>query len=267
MLRIIEAIIPSIANYQSNKKVKEKIKAQINLNCPSENIDLNTIALDDLQQLYNDNKDLKNKLEDKAKTNIIGVTIAVTLILGAYSLIQNITAKHHLSFFFWIAFSLFVLSVIYMLAAGIHSIHVLTAENEFYFPNVGLSDNDRKKDLDKIIGLNNAKNTIRNNYIFTAYECIRNSLFCLFAVMVIAIIPAPPKTISTMSQGTFFFSESAMESISTEVDKQVVEDYINKNLQDGQYSVIDKNNQLFLKYTIKDNQIIVHLIEPYYSID
>lgn len=264
MLRVIEAILPSVANIQSNNKVKQKIKNEQNLDFPSKNVDLAAVTINDLQQIYDFDKSIKDKLEDKAKTNIIGVTISVTLIMGAYSLIQNVISKHGYSFLFWIAFCLFILSVIYMLAAGISSIHVLTAENVFHIPEIGLTDDEKKKDYDKQIGFNRARNTIRNNYVFTSYECIRNSLVCLFAVMVIAIVPAYTKNVNqSKQQGFFFFSESAMESIANGINRQDIEDTINQDRTNGEHTVINEDSRLFIKYSVDEDQVIVLLAEQY----
>lgn len=264
MLRIVETIIPSVAIIQSNRKVNQKIKNEDSLDCPSRVADLASISIDDLQQIYDADKSIKDKLEDKAKTNIIGVTISVTMIMGSYSLIQNVVSKHGYNFLFWTAFVLFILSVIYMLAAGIGSIHVLTAENIIHIPEIGLADEDKKKDYDKKIGLNRAQNTIRNNYVFTSYECIRNSLVCLFAVMVIAIIPAFSKNVNkSKQQGMFFFSESAIESLFSGINRQEIEDIINQDLNNGKHNVIDEDSRLFIKYSVDDGQVSVFLIEQY----
>lgn len=264
MLRVIEAILPSVPNIQSNKKVRRKIKNEQNLDYPSKNADLATVTINDLQQLYDIDKSIKDKLEDKAKTNIIGVTISVTLIMGAYSLIQNVISKHAYSILFWIAFCLFILSVIYMLAAGINSIHVLTAENVFHIPEIGLTDEEKKKDYDKQIGLNRARNTIRNNYVYTSYECIRNSLVCLFVVMVIAIVPANTKNGNqSKQQGIFFFSEAAMESIVNGINRQEIESIINQDLTNGNHTVINEDSQLFIKYSVDEERVIVLLAEQY----
>lgn len=264
MWKVLEVILPSIANIQATKKIKNNISQKRNLKLPSQETAIENLSQEDLYKLYNDDLRWKEKLEDKAKTNVIGVTISVTLIMGAYSLMYNILDKFSTNIIFWLAFCLFVLSVIYMVAAGIHAIRVLTAENTIYCPALGLKDEDRKKDIDIKIGLNRAQNTLRNNYVYTSYECIRNALICLFVVMVIAIVPVQDakKQGQSYSHGNYYYSEQAMIAINGGIDKDVVESYISTNLKNGKFSTIDKIDNLFLKYSVDNDNVTVYLVEP-----
>lgn len=78
------------ANWEDNKKLRTKIKAQNDdgSSNPAESI-LSTakkpddLATDVFESLYNDTLKAKDKIEEKAKTNIIGVSISITLIMGA----------------------------------------------------------------------------------------------------------------------------------------------------------------------------------------
>ncbi len=264
MWKVLEEIMPSIANIQASNKIKIKISQKRNLNLPSQETVIENLSKDDLNKLYNDDMRWKERLEDKAKTNVIGVTISVTLIMGAYSQMHNILDKFSTNIIFWLSFCLFVLSVIYMVASGIHAIHVLTAENIIYCPALGLNNEDWKKDLDLIIGLNRAQNTLRNNYVYTSYECIRNALICLFVVMVIAIVPVKDtkKQSQSYSHGNFYYSEQAMNTINGGIDRDVVESYISTNLRNGEFSTIDQIDNLFLKYAVDNDNVIVYLVEP-----
>ena len=259
---IFEHIFPSYANRCSNKKVKHRIESRENLDCPSRENSLDLLSKDELQSLLDKASQARTKLEDKAKTNVIGVTISVTLIMGAYTLVQNISGKYGTSIPFWIAFILFVSSVLYMIVAVIHAIHVLTAENIVYYPKPGLEGDEEKKDLDVQVGLNRAQNLIRNNYVFTSYECIRNSLICLFAVMVIAIVPLNSKRIiDSYSQGSYYFSEQALKSIKRGIDSVTVKRFIDLKAKDGYYFAVDEQDGLYIEYSIKDGNATVYVIE------
>jgi len=264
MWTVFEKILPSIANIQATNTIKKKISQKNNLSLPSRETEIENLSADDLNKLYDDDMRWKERLEDKAKTNVIGVTISVTLIMGGYTLLRNISDKFSTNGIFWISFCLFVLSVLYMLEAGIHAIHVLAAENTIYYPALGLNEEDRKKDIDLKIGLNRAQNTLRNNFVYTSYECIRNALICLFVVMVIAIIPVQDakKQGQSFSHGNFYYSEQAMNTINSGIDKDVVETFINTNLTNGEFSTVDRVNKLFLKYSVDNNIVTVYLVEP-----
>lgn len=266
MLRVIDWIIPSFSNWLSNKTVRKKIEKEEGLDRPSVKEPLNKLSVEALEKLYNADKLAKDKLEDKAKTNVIGVTISVTLIMGAYSLLQNISDKYGVGFLYITAFVLFVCSVIYMLAAGTHAIHVLTAENTFHTVSLALDNDLLKEDLDRQIGLNRARNTLRNNYVFTSYECIRNALICLFAVMVIAIMPTRDQAhkYAPVQQGNYFLSAEAMQSVFNGIDLSVVTDFIESQpSKEGVTATIDESDKLFVKYSIGDGEVIIYLIEPY----
>lgn len=264
MWKVIEELIPSIANYCSNKKIRNKIKKKDDLDFPSKDAILENITIQELKNLYDSDLRWKDKLEDKAKTNVIGVTISVTLIMGAYTLIQYISSKFGNSVLFWIGFALFILSVAYMLEAGIHAIHVLTVENVIYYPTPGHEEEELKNNLNLQIGLNRAQNTLRNNFVFTSYECIRNALICLFVVMVIAIMPIQENSadITSYKHGNYFYSGEAVTSFATGVEKEKVEAFIDTNITDGDYSVVDQADNLFIKYSISNGKVTVFLIEP-----
>ena len=269
---VIEKIIPTIANMVSDKKCKDKIKRvleddgcdnkhRISFNCPSNETDLCELSYDVLCQLYDFEVQRKEVLENKAKTNVIGVTVAVSLIMGAYSLLQSVSQKQGVGALFWIECGLFMLAVAYMMAAGIHAIYSLIAENMLYTPRLGLKGEEKKNDLDSIIGMNRTTNTIRNNHVYTSYECIRNSLVCLFIVMIIAIVPGGDKKTGAQIHGQFYYSEQAMDSLNNGIDRSNIENYVDSIKVDGDHSVINQADKLFIKYSYHNDIISIHLIE------
>ena len=259
---MIENVFPTIINHIKIKKIRSKINSSAGLDCPSNEIDINKLLLSDLEKLYESDLKIKDKLEDKAKANIIGVTIAVTLIMGAYTLVQSIYAKSGSMYLIWLSFVLFVLSVIFMLEAGMHAIHVLTAENIVYNPSISAPYESKKSDINLQIGLNRAQNLIRNNYIYTSYICMRNSLICLFLVMIFAIFPIKGGSHCNYTHGNFFFSEQAMTYMDNESERNKVEDFINNNLENGDYSIVDFEDYYYLKYNVEDGTVRVILVEP-----
>ncbi len=266
LLDIISFFIPSVNMKASNKQIKKNIETQ-NLDYPSKTASLEKIDVDELKQIYDKDMEIKGKLEDKAKTNVIGITISVTLIMGSFSLLQNVSDKYGVDLLYWVVFSVFVLSVAYMLSAGLMVIHVLIAENAIFMPQLALEGEEEKKNLDKIIGLNRAQNTIRNNYVYTSYSCIRNSLVCLFIVMIMAILPihmSAPNTAQSQIHNNFYYSEAAIQSIIDGVDKQYIESFIElQPRRDGNHSVVDTANKLYLKYSESNGAINVILVETY----
>ncbi|MFV0361613.1 MAG: hypothetical protein ACK5LL_00780 [Suipraeoptans sp.] len=130
---------------------------------------------------------MKSKLEDKAKTIIAALTISITLILNLSYIIEIITLKVQQKYFAYVLFLIAILSILYMIIAGILSIQVLIKENVVY--TIPLEERENRKRIIQITQLNINQNLIRNNDIYAAYLLIRNSVICLFIIFVLAICP------------------------------------------------------------------------------
>jgi hypothetical protein len=80
--------------------------------------------------------------------------------------------------------------------------------------------------------------------------------------MVIAILPMQSKTTMTAyNHGEYYYSEQAMGSMANGIDRGAVEAFIDANMADGDYAVVDDSKKLFLKYSITGGQVTVYLIE------
>lgn len=267
---LLDFFAPTIANWRDCNKIKTKIESGLGCNPPSNEFGIDEWTLDDLKELYETETTRKSKFEDKAKTNVIGITISVTLIMGACTLMQNVKDNYSDGIIYWIAFTIYVLSVIYMLEAGLHAIRVITSENVVHIPNLKKTEKEKKIEYDKAIAMNRARDLIRNNYVFTSYECIRNALFCLFIVMVIAVFPLKESdagSVGAVINGNFYYSSQAMQSLKEGVDQSVVEITITEQIKAGNdsgiVSMIDDTNHLFIKYSADKGKVDVYLVETY----
>lgn len=101
---IIEQIFPSLSVRKANKKLKEKINSKDNQSNVAFMDNVDVISIESFRKKYAETFDVKNKFEDKAKTNVIGITIAITVIMGASglidSLIKNIPLLHFIGYLF-----------------------------------------------------------------------------------------------------------------------------------------------------------------------
>lgn len=281
---IIDLLFPMAANWEDNKKLRAKIKAQ-NDDCSSNPVEsiLSTVkkpddlATDVFENLYNDTLKAKDKIEEKAKTNIIGVSISITLIMGASGMLSALNEKFQISWFAWVAFILMLAAVIYMLFAGILVIRLLTNENEVYTLDLNSflpgSNLLMRKEYDRCIILNRYKNIIRNNYLFTSYECIRNSLICLFAILVMTTIPlSTPKgnqnIVYVSDPYSFRYSSSSVEYLKQNDVQKIVESYITsvvenkKSNTEQTFGVVEEDCNLFIKFDVSGSTINVLLLEP-----
>lgn len=178
-------IIPIIDTMKANKKLKTK-NNEANIQIPEK---LKDIDIKYLEEDYKNTLETKNRFEDKAKTIIAALTIAITLILNLSKIIEAITAKYDMQIVNICIAVLAILAIVYMLIAGMMSIQVLIKENLLY--SIPLEDRTKqdKKAIYIKTQLNINQNLIRNNIIFSAYRSIRNSVFCLVIIFILAILP------------------------------------------------------------------------------
>lgn len=287
MNKVIDLVFPMISNCQANAKLRKKIhpKDENGQDIEPESIlsyieNSDLINLDILKGWYDETFKAKEKIEDKAKTNIIGISISITLIMGASGILSVLNNKYLSPAVSWVAFVLIVVSIIYMLTAGILIIRLLTNENEIYMVTLSelASGGEILRDqYGKRISQNQNKNVIRNNYLFTSYECIRNSLVCLFVILILTTIPINLKS-EDISDNALYQSEtysilytsSAVDYIQKHDAQSIVErsifeavERIEKNNNAQALGIIDEKNHLFIKFRVIDDSIEILLIEPY----
>lgn len=191
-VNIIEAVFPIIGNYKSNKKIHENLEKDNYRSVYTKDFD--TISIETVKEKYQDTLYIKDKLEDKAKINVVATSLSVSLILNAYNMLNIISDKFHCQAIVWMVSIFFLAAVAYMIVAGILSIKLLVSENIIYtvsLESYTLDNNIIRSRYVICISKNNIQNIIRNNMVYTSYECIRNALVCLFIMLVVIIFPAP----------------------------------------------------------------------------
>ncbi len=268
---VFNCVFPFFDNYKINKKVK---KDNTNIFSYIENSE--KISLKKIEEQYNDSLSDKVKLEDKAKTNIVGITITITLILSVSNILNVIVDKYNSKMITWIAFFLALLSVVYMVGAGILAIKVLVNENIAYKINIKNLSNDKelREDFECCISKNRNQNIVRNNNIYTSYECIRNSIICLLIIFIMLSLPISheaKKVDNYVSNNSFMYAESAIEYFENH-DNQVynieglVNTYISNHSKDiienKFYGIYDDESNIFIKFNIVNDSINIILIEP-----
>ncbi|MDU3602674.1 MAG: hypothetical protein E7F91_00580 [Veillonella sp.] len=194
MNRILYTIFPPCESCKANTIIKSRMfsKDESGISIKASGIlekvdNPENISTEVLKELYEQTFNIKNKLEDKAKSNIIGITISVSLIVGSIKLISFLPAGvGRVS----IAV-LLVIGVSYMILSGWLAIYMLIEENETYIikiTSLGEGETVLREDYSQCIEQNQSKNLIRNNYLFASYACIRNSLISLFIMFLIIIV-------------------------------------------------------------------------------
>lgn len=282
MNKLISIFLPFYLNKKSNDILREKLADTNNVGvlCSIENSD--KIGAEILKEQYSETLRIKEKLEDKAKTNVAGITISITLIMGASGLLNTIYTKFNSPLISWMSFLLFAVAVVYMLIAGIMAIGVLINENEIYIVQLSNLAEDSlalRDDYDQCIGQNRMKNLIRNNTVYTSYECIRNSLMCLFVLLVFVTIPfsfntsAYPYTENDKSEIQIVYSGSTIPNINEDNWQSSIEQTIMQAKSTGllinnqTLGFLSSNGRIFVKVKSDNETITVLLVEPVKQID
>lgn len=213
--------------------------------------------------------DIKNKLEDKAKANIVAFTVSISLILGLSALISSIYGDIDYKYVHYVIFTITIVGMVFMIVASLLSIDMLNNENIVYMPNL-LEFNKSEIELYKIymksIDLNKKQNLIRNNMIFTSYECIRNSIFCFFIVFIISILPyKEPNYIKIdyeYDNTKIAYSVQAISTNDINEMKNEINEFIFLNInmfrENREYKLIDRENNLFIKAYWNGQWVIVN---------
>lgn len=256
-------IIPIIDIVKTNKLLREKNRTVSNIEIP-ENID--EIDIKYLDDDYKATLDAKNRFEDKAKTIIAALTIAITLILNLSKIIDTVANKIPIPYFNYGIFILAILSILYMLMAGIMSIQVLIKENLLY--SISLEKRTDKKSIYQLTQQNVNQNLIRNNIIYTAYLSIRNSVICLLIIFVLAIYPyqvSENNTVGTIqiSNGTeIVYGNHAIEWMVNNSQRKpdydaIIETYNNICNDGTQKNIYDRNQGIIVTIEFYNNSYLV----------
>lgn len=161
MNKFIAFFFPFYMNRRMNKKLRDKLSNNDDIGIFNSIDDISNIELEILENKYKEIINTKDKLEDKAKLNVAGITIAITLIMGAIGLLDVIYNKYNSVWFRWLMFALLIFGIVYMLIAGIMAIKVLIDENEVYtvgFMKINDEINSVKLEYQNAINKNAIKN-------------------------------------------------------------------------------------------------------------
>lgn len=262
---IKKELLPMILNSSNEKKMNQKISEVSNYDSEDINIsELKYVQLNNQTKLewikkeYDNSINRITKFEDKAKNNLIAISISVTIMLGLITPINQIYTKYNNTVIKIIGILLCLGVVFFMLYAGILSLKVLMEKNIVYKVSlIDLNGNDdsMKKIYAQDIELNEMNNTIRNNYINTSFRCIRNALVFLVVIFMIGIMPvynSEEKVIDTKLNQL----QDSINEIDNKVTEIEVKESNSKDLSYKQEERIEKLEQDFaiLKSKLSEQQ-------------
>lgn len=261
-------ILPFVEAYAANKNISKSI-AEL-----GEKAFEDKKIFEELKSEYNLTFQRKDKFEDKAKNNIISVTIAVTLIMGALPLIKEFISSdaYIVSLLGVISF---VISVAYMIIAGVNAFTAIIEKNTVYISKL---NNDDLDEIRQAIEGNNYYNLIRNNLVNASYRCIRNSLVCMFFVMILLIttqfeLNSDKSNIDADIHTTYFYNAEVIKSnrfedIQLEVEESILNSVTVSELGIGEIiGIIDTKYNLFIKVRKVDETTINILMIEHFEIE
>ena len=258
-------IIPIIDIYKTNKSLRKK-------NGSTDTIDIpDNIEHADMKYLEDDYKatiETKNRFEDKAKTIIAALTIAITLILNLSKIIDTIATKIPIPYFNYVIFILAILCILYMMVAGIMSIQVLIKENLLFSISLEDRTNKNKRVIFRATQQNINQNLIRNNIIYASYLSIRNSVICLLIIFILAIYPYKISqnanvTIPHTNNGVeLIYGSRVVEWLGDNSQKdinfnQIIEAYDNVSYDGTQKNIYDKHQGIIVTIELLNNSYYI----------
>ena len=172
---------------RANKRIKKRIDGG-----EYEASDLSLLEMEALRKLYDEERIRKDSFEGKAKTTTMGLTIAMSIMMGGTSLFGKAQCRWACQTAYWITVTIIVLAALFLLIAGLYSIKCFSNENQYFFikpDNITKKDADAKQDYDICIQKNREVNLIRNNLISGAYGCMRNALIMIFVAFALSVLP------------------------------------------------------------------------------
>jgi hypothetical protein len=197
MLRkMIVWIFPYFEMIPANKKITRKVN-ELKGNLDRDESYLSSymrgfegIPVKEAEKIFNSIISNRKSLEEKAKVNVLIVTVAVTVILGLSSFLFSIQEKIPGNIF--LAF-LFILSLVYLISGSISSLATLNSGESKEIYNMspldyqyfaGITDlAEKEKEIryfySRYAELNMTVNWKINNYISCTYANIRNALIIL----------------------------------------------------------------------------------------
>jgi hypothetical protein len=148
------------------------------------------LTVDEVQEFYSTSLEHKKSLESKAQISIIGLTIAVSLMIGiGGSLLGNEVLSTSQLQSCVIAFG--IISLSYFIMSGCMSLEVLGSKNIVYqlFPReMRLPEKEKIEKIALNTELNVYLNIIRNNYVYCAYRSIIYAVISLGIMFIIFIV-------------------------------------------------------------------------------
>jgi len=182
--KFFKAIAENDENYlNEHKDEKEKFMVKTDL------------SLSNIEECHKKEIERKKTLEDKAKSNLLAITISISLMLGILGLAlkdKTVLVAGNSCFLVKIIMIIFSCGVLYFLYGGWAALRAIRTDKfgELYINDevrINKKEVKREDELIKCIELNTLVTRKRSNYIDSSYIGIRNGIICLGACFIIVM--------------------------------------------------------------------------------
>lgn len=165
--------------WRKNQQIERKMSCLRRGCIDSEGLQL---CLDQLLRHLQQEYERRQIIEDKAKTNILGTTLAFSAILASVALTSGVVeaAKQNLLWILWGFIAFQFVGIVFLLLGGwfalrtlrISEIYMWTLEDEISIT----ADRERNAEIRWYIRQNDFRSQIKANNLYVSYSCIRNGV-------------------------------------------------------------------------------------------
>ena len=133
-------------------------------------------------------------IEDKAKTNILGITLAFTVILATVAFAPRITAagKDNPDLVIWAFIALQLYGILFLIAGGWLALKTLRVARNYIWTLQDERDNAtmeaRNAEISWYLQSNQEVSRLKSNLLDASYSCIRNGVAALAISAILVLI-------------------------------------------------------------------------------
>ena len=191
---------------QKNKKIRTNIATLGNQQEAANVDDGAALPSEDAMLQYLDQEMARRRIiEDKAKTNALAITLALSAMLAGIALVGNLPDASNtlLDKLVWLVMVSQFLGIIFLLVGGLLALRALgvvpTQMWTLADDKRSVSDEAKKLEIAGYLEYNQHYTNIKSNYVDTSYNCIRNGVIMLAMAAFVAVIV----TLAPVSRGPY----------------------------------------------------------------
>ena len=152
------------------------------------------LELDALLRHLKEEQGRRQIIEDKAKTNILGITLAFTVILATVAFVPRITevGKDIPSWGTWMFLALQLYGILSLLIGGVLALKTLRVAQYYMWTLQDernyVTEEDKNAEVSWYLRYNQLVSLLKSNFLDASYSCIRNGVIALATSAILMLI-------------------------------------------------------------------------------